>query len=472
MIFNGRPESTRLLLLESRETIAGKAPDAALRMADLGVEGRHAIIGYRRGRYYVTALKTEAGTFLNNRRVRRSRRLTHGDNLSFGPVTYRFIDPDWWIRRRNRRIIRGIIAVAALAAGLVVHLKNYDRGIIEAAKEIEEPLPTPSAPIPTAGAAQIAKGPPAVSTPVAPVATRSAAAPVAVATAPSAKSTASAPLALGSPSPAASSDDTWSSALNRFRAMAGLKPVSEEAGLTASVDAHARYLLVNFFEGIRDGSPLGSKAYEEEKSRDGYSANGAEAAPNSQIAWGCGDLSVKEQIDRWIAGPFHRFAMLNPNLNRGGFAEASRDGCWAAALRLPPPNERVGAYERPVEFPPEGSSISLAYGGGEFPNPAASCPDYPQATGLPITLQIGHVMEVKVGADSLTEDGTPIEHCTYTAQTYHNSNHDAQEYARWALRNNGAVVMVPRAPLRPGSRYTVAIEANGKIYSWQFQAAN
>jgi hypothetical protein len=69
------------------------------------------------------------------------------------------------------------------------------------------------------------------------------------------------------------------------------------------------------------------------------------------------------------------------------------------------------------------------------------------------------------------EDGKPIEHCAFDAQSYLNPDPHGQEYARWSLRASSAVVIIPRAPLRPGSRYSVSINANGATYAWGFTAS-
>ena len=84
-------------------------------------------IRYARGRYYLVDLKSEPGTFVNGRRIRRTQRLKHGDVLRFGTATpYRFIDPDAQKRRRWRRNLRASAVVAVLlAVGLVDHFEQW-----------------------------------------------------------------------------------------------------------------------------------------------------------------------------------------------------------------------------------------------------------------------------------------------------------------------------------------------------------
>ncbi len=263
----------------------------------------------------------------------------------------------------------------------------------------------------------------------------------------------------------------WLERINFYRSGLGLDPIRDNSELSAAAAAHTRYLLLNFGEDIRSAKPMGAEAYEEKPGRSGYSANGASVARNLQLAWGCSSFEAGQQIDHWIEGPFHRLAMLDPFLAEAGFGEASSDECWVAALRLPPPPEEEKPYPRAIEFPPDGAAVSLDWIGLEAPDPLASCPGYERPVGLPITLQIGRLVGTKLSAHSLMEDGKPIEHCAFDAPSYRNQNATGQEFGRWNLRASSAVMIVPRAPLRPGSRYSVSITAKNKTYAWSFTVA-
>jgi hypothetical protein len=252
----------------------------------------------------------------------------------------------------------------------------------------------------------------------------------------------------------------------------GLSEIQGNSEESASIEAHARYLMLNFADDIRASRPLSPAAYEEDQSKSGYSADGAIVAQNLRLAWGCSSFDAAAQIDRWIAGPFQRLAMLNPLLTAAAFGADSHDGCWVAAMRLPPPSdEEVKPYAHAIEFPPDGASVSLDWVAIESPDPLASCPGYERPAGLPITLELGRLVETKLSAHSLIEDGKPIEHCAFDSQSYVNQDPHGQEYGRWNLRSSSAVVIVPRAPLRHGSRYAVSITANGATYAWSFAVA-
>jgi hypothetical protein len=449
------PSGTRLLLLGRGEAVIGSTAGSGLRVADASVADRHAIIRYSRGRYYVRDLKSAGGTFLNGRRIRRTQALKHGDSLRFGSaVPYRFIDPDAHRRRRERRILRAAEVIAALVVvGLADHFSRLNlvsldtiagiaawaRPHIEA-KRVDAMVAAPARPAaPVAGALP---RPPAIHV-----------------------ADAASNLRSSSPAP-------WLARINFYRSGAGLAEISGNSEECAGVEAHARYLMLNFADEIRASRPLSPAAYEEDQSKSGYSDDGAVVAQNLRLAWGCSSYDAAAQIDRWIAGPFQRLTMLNPFLVDAAFGAASHDGCWVAALRLPPPSgEEVKPYPHAIEFPPDGANVSLDWVAIESPDPLASCPGYARPAGLPITLQLGRLVETKLSAHSLIEDGKPIEHCAFDAQSYMNQDPHAQEYGRWNLRSSSAVVIVPRAPLRPGSRYSVSIIANGATYAWSFMAA-
>jgi uncharacterized protein YkwD len=466
---------TRLLMLSRGEAAIGSAEGSKLQVTDPGVADRHATIRYARGRYYLADLKSGPGTFVNGNRIRRTQRLKHGDVLRFGGAPpYRFIDPDAQKRRRWRRNLR-VGALFAILIAIVSADRFENWGLVSVATlskivALVEPNPAPKhtePPIAVAVRAPAPAAPPSLvsTTMPSPAAQAStiavAAAPVAVSTA-----IAAAPVAAASASPM-----TWLERINFYRGSNGLHPIRDNSRLSAAVNAHAHYLLQNFADDIRSAKPIPADAYDEKPGTTGYSVEGAGVAQNLQLAWGCNTYDATQQIDRWLEGPFHRLPTLDPYLGDIGYGEVSEDGCWVAALRLPPPPEDVKPYRRAVEFPPEGADIALEWIGLEVPDALASCSGYERPVGLPITLQIGRLVQTRLTNHSLTEDGKPIEYCAFDAPSYHNPNPTEQEYGRWSLRNAGAIVLVPRAPLRPGSRYQVSITTNDVTYAWSFTAA-
>ena len=60
-----------------------------------------------------------------------------------------------------------------------------------------------------------------------------------------------------------------------------------------------------------------------------------------------------------------------------------------------------------------------------------------------------------------------IDACGFNSANYHNPDPVAERQAQATLRNVGAIVLIPRAPLAPGS-YTASINAAGQQYTWSF----
>lgn len=483
-----RAPGVRLVLLERKEATVGSAKGSTLRLSASRAADNHALIRRTRGRYYLINLKAGNGTRINGRAVRRRYRLKHGDQISFGRAApYRFIDPDGAKRLRNRRIISVAAVAAVTACAIAAHLSGLDGGALSPGpveQFVRSNLPTREHSAPHAVVAKSAEPelraaprPAAIKRAAAkpqaePASFRKASVKLAATTnasppnAPSNSSAAPSP----SVSVAASHGGPWLERLNYYRAMAGLPALKKDPKLSAGVAAHAHYLMVNFGDKIRDGEPLGASDHEENPSKAGYSAAGSKVAANAQIAWGCGPHQLNGQISQWLAGPLARLAMLSPLITEAGFGEAYSGGCWVAGLRLPPGPEEVKPYAHAVEFPPGGATISLRWRGLESPNPLTACPGYTAPVGLPITLQLGYLINPKLGAYSLSQNGHVVKSCAYDAHGYINSIPIAQEYGRGVLRRAGAVVLIPRAPLKSGARYSVSITARGHVYAWSFRA--
>ena len=117
---------------------------------------------------------------------------------------------------------------------------------------------------------------------------------------PRSASTPKLPVSTSTPNLSASSSMTWLERINFYRAALGLDPIRSNPDLSAAAAAHARYLLLNFGEDLRSAKPMSGDAYEEKPGNRGYSASGAAAARNLQLAWGCSSYDTAQQIDRWI----------------------------------------------------------------------------------------------------------------------------------------------------------------------------
>src|SRR5258707_12183941 len=297
---------TRLLLLGRDEKVVGSAQGLGLQIADASVADRHAIIRYVRGRYYVADLKSAGGTFLNGRRIRRTQALKHGDNLRFGAgIPFRFIDPDALRRRRERRLLRTAAVIAALlVVGWLDHREKWNLLSVATVTKIAAWVhPRAVSKRPDAPIVEAAVAPPRVAAPRTRIANMPASAssspraanpqPRAANTPALAPKTSVPPAAMVAPTPAptpnlsASSPMSCLERINFYRSGLGLAEIRGDSELSASVESHTRYVLLNFGDDIRAAHPLGSSAYEENPAKTGYTPAGAHEAPNAQLAWGC-----------------------------------------------------------------------------------------------------------------------------------------------------------------------------------------
>ena len=309
---------------------------------------------------------------------------------------------------------------------------------------------------------------------------------------------AGAPASSATPAPAVetapeASTTEWLARVNQFRTMAGLDPITASAAMSDADAKHARYLVKNY-----NGKAPTLEMHSESQGNQWYSAQGYSAARTSDIIPpGSIELTDKQAIDLWIAGPFHRFPILNPTLTEAGFGSFDEDGVSAIAMQLRKPNalenpdapspthrtfireessadtEADTTNQRVVEFPPANSTFPLAaFSTGELPNPLASCPGYTAPTGFPITLQLGGPAAVKLDSGTITSDGQPIATCAFDATSYRGPD-ETQTYAgRSVLTAFGAVVLIPKARLHSGKTYNVSLVANGKPYNWTFTIGN
>ncbi len=270
----------------------------------------------------------------------------------------------------------------------------------------------------------------------------------------------------------------WLTRLNRYRTMSGLAPVAADAQLSRGDFLHSHYLVVNYAPRLPD-LHLGAEAHTEDPGKAGFSAEGAAAARASDVDW-TWDPGTRPKpswaIDNWMQVPFHRMQIINPYLDKVGYGtDCEGPVCFAALNTGTDVDPRLTAqspWPRPLVFPPDGSVIASGAFGGEWPDPLSACRGYTSPAGLPITLELGNLIEPGFSDYSVERADTnslPVEACAFDANTYVNSDSAAQSTARAILSHFGAIIIVPRKPLSPG-RYVVAVTA-GKRYKWSFSIA-
>lgn len=255
----------------------------------------------------------------------------------------------------------------------------------------------------------------------------------------------------------------WLSRLNAYRAMASLPPVTEELSWSDGCGKHARYMVKNDVIG-----------HSEDPGNQWYTPEGDACARNANVMVST-DATAPDAyaIDVWMQAPFHAVGMLDPRLARVGYGSyREMDGGWqmgAALDVLRGWRDSLDGIRFPIRWPGDGTTTFLrAFQVGEYPDPLAHC-GYTSPAGLPLLLLLGTgAITPAVTDHRLLRDGSPVDHCVFDETTFTHPDPNQQRIGRAVLNSRDAVVVIPREPLPPGTRYTVSLTVNGQIYTWSF----
>ncbi len=448
--------SSREHRLQSSDISVGSARENDLAIDHPTVSRKHAILRHQNGRYSVTDLDSSNGTFVNGQRIKRPVLIQPGDEISFGAAKFAMLGaavPPPHRRPSAWRMIGALVGLVVFAAAGFL----FTRYAVHLGR-IESPAPAPTA-IPQ----------PRLHKPVAVREVPESMQPTAAATSEASEANTFSPL--------------WLKQVNDFRASVNLAPIESDSRLTDGDRRHATYLLKNFATEIHEGT-LGVEVHSEDPTNPWYTAEGSEAARNSDIAEQAAVTGVKLPdpqgwaIDGWMVAPFHRLPILSPLLREAGFAFECESGMCVALLNVHSgavPSPRLGTtLEHPILFPPDGGSVvsGMRKLENETPNPISGCDGYVFPTGLPITVQLGPMVDAQLNSFSLTdEDGAEVEACGIDAISYYNPDEGQRTGVISILRSQGAIVIVPRHPLEAGARYDVLATVNGRDYKWSFEIA-
>ncbi|HXD89846.1 MAG TPA: CAP domain-containing protein, partial [Candidatus Binataceae bacterium] len=267
----------------------------------------------------------------------------------------------------------------------------------------------------------------------------------------------------------------WLAVLNGYRTSTHLAPVTDDPSFSDGDLQHSRYIVKNYHDQISTGASLGAEMHHEDPSKPWFSKEGAIAGLASDVdeMWDpSGSAKASWAIDDWMQGPFHRISLLDPQLHRVGYGSFCTEGVCIAALNVHGDSDhrltRPVPLAAPITYPPDGGTISTNSFIAEWPDPLTSCPGYEAPAGFPITLQLGMLVEPGISRYALTtQGGASVEACAFDDSSYANLDSASQSIGRDVLRNYGAIVIVPRQPLRPGG-YAVGITAGDERYTWSF----
>lgn len=275
----------------------------------------------------------------------------------------------------------------------------------------------------------------------------------------------STPTATPTPTQVSGGTPAWLTYVNFIRSLSNLPPVTEVADWSAGDVAHSKYMVKNQTIGHSENPALPF-----------YSTEGNTAAQNGNVAINS-DINATDQqiINQWVTGPFHMTGIIDPRLTQtgyGAYREAGQPftvGGTLDVLRGLAPAVPAG-ITFPIFWPADGKTVNLtSYGGNEGPDPLTSCPGYAAPTGLPLYLQLGSgTVTPNVTASSFKQGATSLPLCIFDGTNYVNPDAGQQSLGRSVLQGRSAIVIIPRAPLVPGTTYTVSVTTNGTTYTWSF----
>jgi uncharacterized protein YkwD len=234
--------------------------------------------------------------------------------------------------------------------------------------------------------------------------------------------------------------------VNKYRALAGVPPLSFDAAIARAAQAHAEWLSevggpagAPFTHDEWPGSPRFTGARPEDRMR----AAGWVGCCAAEYTWGYKDkVSARESVDGWMGGTIHRMFMIHPGVTKAGFG--IRLGDYPIAV-LDMALETWTGPPQVVVYPAAGQrEVPAVMEGGEYPPPIPGredgfaypitvipFPGWPSAKGIDLT-------KASIRDSKGTELGFAVQH----QRTY-------------------AVHLVAYEAFRSFETYTVQVEGTG-----------
>ena len=261
---------------------------------------------------------------------------------------------------------------------------------------------------------------------------------------------------------AESAPSAWLARVNYYRSTASLPSVVEDPALSLAVSRHAHYMVKH-----------GVVKHSEHPGERWATPEGAAAAAASNLAGSTSQAETDEwAVDLWMQAPFHALGILDPALERVGYAidhEGRGRIQTAAGLDVLHGRAAEAHAAYPITWPANGATIPITTHISEYPDPLASCPGYSAPAGLPLIVQMGSGLGVpRVTGSWITDGERWLEHCTFDESTYRNRDAAQQTLGRSILAARDAIVLIPRAPLRNGVSYRAGVDVDGRVVDWRF----
>ncbi|MGH3509837.1 MAG: CAP domain-containing protein [Nocardioidaceae bacterium] len=291
----------------------------------------------------------------------------------------------------------------------------------------------------------------------------------------------------------ATTSQTWLQRVNQVRAASGLSSVTEDTSLDLGIAHHLTYLRLNPTQGKGFRTGQYQSAHTENPAARGYTTDGAAAADHSDIAFA--KYSDIGAIDGWLEAPFHTVSILNPALTEVAFG---RDATTGDALLDTGDTSGTPAVD-PIFYPGDSGTTDLTRFGGENPDPTETCRGLTQdssygagtpargLSGLPLLaiLPGSALSGLDVSATLTGPDGTVSGTAAGSAASASDASEglcvvDSNDFTTsdtvygptgQQILDSGVVMLIPKAPLVPGS-YTASLTVQGGTpYSWTFTSA-
>jgi Cysteine-rich secretory protein family len=254
--------------------------------------------------------------------------------------------------------------------------------------------------------------------------------------------------ALAEPAPEQDTETQALDRINAYRKKAGLKPVTSDPALSKGCVAHAQYLVKNADQ--PSAKSLGM--HKEDPELPGYTREGSKAAASSVIYPTDDPVAA---VDGWMATLFHRLPLLDPRLTRVGLGYAKGDK--SGGFFMVNTSARDGpAGAKPVLFPADKQEDVPLNFTPERPDSLPESKD--KIAGYPITALFPASVTVK-DLTVLLKDAAGNE-VDFWLSTPEKPAGDQKLFQR------NAVCLIAKAPLKPGTTYTVTIKAKVSQKAW------
>ncbi len=267
----------------------------------------------------------------------------------------------------------------------------------------------------------------------------------------------------------------WLTEINRYRAAAGVGPVTDQPSWDAGILAHLTYVakapkatVTGAYASLHTENPASSY----------YTKSGALEAGRSDLYFGSTSMTPVGFVNGWLAAPFHAIGILRSQLTQVAFAIAPGGGSAGLDVIGGLDDQRPAATG-PVLFPGNGMTTNLtSYAEGESPDPLETCGWSPSAQtyGLPLIALLPDTPSTELSAQVTGTDGSVLSTangglCLVNEVTYRSSDKVYGPTGRQILQDDHAVLLIAREPYRAGGYAATISQPGAAEVHWSFTVA-